>query len=128
MNKTDKEKTLLTLILLVPFTLLLTGNPAIQILLVIYAGILIYMSMNKDFMIKLSLPPICEDHPDNKNKEVVYVDEDSWVDLELPGLSEVRRAEQRIRDELHKSVVKKLLKKPSKRLQRKLRKDKESKN
>ena len=104
MNKTEKEKTLLTLILLVPFTLLVTGNTAIQVLLVIYAGLLIYMSMNKDFIINLSLPPICEDHPDNKKK---------ISESELPGLSNVRRAEQNIHDELHKSVIKKLYKKPT---------------
>lgn len=100
------KKTLLTLILLVPFALLVTGNIVIQVLLVIYAGFLIYLSQDKDFMINLRLP----DLPGEETKKSVPI---------LPGLSDVRAAEQRVRDDLQKSLSKKLLKKPRTRRKKK---------
>jgi len=103
MKNTKKQKIILTLILLVPFALLVIGRPEINLLLVIYAGYFIYLVIDKD-VIHLELPPICEDHPDNKKKISEPI---------LPGLSNVRQAEQNIRDELHTSVAKKIVKKPT---------------
>ena len=83
MVQTEKEKVLLTLILLVPFCLLVTGNPLIQIGLVCYAGLLLYLVIDRKFLINLKLPPIMDEGEVDAKKE-------------LTGLSNVRESEQRV--------------------------------
>lgn len=80
---TDKEKILLTLILLVPFTLLVTGNPLIQVLLVCYAGFLVYLVIDRKLLISLKLPPI---PPEEKEVET----------FGLIGMNNVRESELRV--------------------------------
>jgi chromate transport protein ChrA len=103
-KNTKKQKILLTLIFLVPFALLVTNNPIIESLLVIYAGYFIYLVIDKD-IIHLELPEV--GYPETKTKTT------TTSESELPGLSNVRQAEQNIHDELNKTLAKKVYKKPT---------------
>lgn len=81
-----KEKILIFLILLIPFIFLKNDDWITELLVFIYAAIFIYIIVDKD-VLSLRLPPICEDHPDNKKK------------IE-PSLNPIRKAEQNIHEEL----------------------------
>jgi len=111
-KNTLKQKIIITLIFLVPFALLVTRVPEIEVLLVIYAGYFIYLTIDKE-VIKVQLPPIGEDIKSEVAKQKPRDESGKFSKSELPGLSNVRKAEQNIHDELNKSITKKLVKKPT---------------
>lgn len=81
----QKEKILITLILLTPFVLLIEGSTISKLIVFIYAGTLVYFMVEQD-LFGLRLPPICTTHPEKKKQE--------------PSTNPIRNAEQNVHNEL----------------------------
>lgn len=88
---TKKNKILIVLILLIPFILLTNNDWLSKVLVLIYAAIFIYIIVDRD-VLGFRLPPICEDHPDNKKKTE-------------QSQNPIRNAEQKVHDDLKNKQI-----------------------